>query len=234
MINLPPKPVQKPPGSISTQPPSQVAPSIPKPPSLSPVGGQTLTPPVPPKPPSIPGVVPPVPGPSSAAGAGVAGAVSSPPPPPPGMPGSVSIPKPPAVANVPPPPATARPASLASVAPLAPKPPGLNIPSATIPPTGLGKAPSVAAAPLLLLLSLKRRRRRSRRAPRVRGRYLRHQSTCRKSLAHPSLPFRPRSRLRRVLRSLWRLKFKLSLLWASVWAFWLYLLRRQRLRSSSG
>ncbi len=63
MINLPPKPVQKPPESISTQPPSQVSPAIPKPPALSPAGGQPLTSPIPPKPPSIPGMVPPAPNP---------------------------------------------------------------------------------------------------------------------------------------------------------------------------
>ena len=105
----------------------------PKPPALSPVGGQPATP-VPPKPPSIPGIVPPAANPASAAGPG---AGSSPPPSAAGNTRKRVNPETPAVANVPPPPATARPASLAGAAPLAPKPPGLTIPSATIPPLQL-------------------------------------------------------------------------------------------------
>ena len=120
MINLPPKPMQKPgaPESVSAgEPPA--FPPVPKPPGLPsfapkapPVVGLSA-PPAAPKPPSISGVAPPAPKPPSVAPV---------------------APKPPSVVGVP----LGVPKS--GVPPLAPKPPGTVMPSAP-------KAPSVSSAP---------------------------------------------------------------------------------------
>ena len=130
MINLPPKPIQKPgaPGSVSvpssTEEPSTFPP-LPKPPfapKAPPVEGLSA-PPAAPKPPSIAGLAPPAPK----------------------QPFVASVaPKPPSVVGVPP--GVPKSVSFAGPPPLAPKPPGTAMPSASIGPSA-PKASSVTGVP---------------------------------------------------------------------------------------